>query len=194
MTREKKIAFFGGTFDPVHDGHIEIAQKAVERIGLDHVIFIPCRRSPHKSEEPGASDADRLKMLELTTSRLPWATVSDDELQKPPPSFTWETVRQFKENLPDPKRLFLLIGFDQWESLPRWKNIDSLVLDVEFIVVERSGHPKPREGFKAHFIEGNHPASASGIRKDLQNGRKALWLAPEVANYIEKKDLYSGAR
>lgn len=194
MTKGLKIAFFGGTFDPVHEGHLEIARKAVDQSGLDRVIFIPCRRSPHKSEAPGADDLDRLDMLKLATSNFPWAEVSDFELQKPPPSFSWETVRHFKEAFANSTRFFLLVGFDQWESLPRWKNIETLAKDVEFIVVGRSEHPRPRDGFRAHFIEGNHPASASEIRKDLSEGRKASWLHRDVARFIHEKDLYSPVR
>lgn len=194
MTEGQKIAFFGGTFDPVHEGHLEIAQKAVTHLGLQRVIFIPCRRSPHKMDAPGADDSDRLKMLELATANLPWADVSDFELRKPPPSFTWETVRYFRKTLAKSTRLFLLIGFDQWENLPHWENIETLALDVEFIVVGRTKQPQPREGYRAHFINGNHPASASEIRKNLSEGRKALWLHEDVAQYILEKDLYSPLR
>ena len=194
MNKVRKIAFFGGTFDPVHDGHLEIAQKAVDQLDLDRVIFIPCRRSPHKSDAPGAEDLDRFRMLELATEDFPWAEVSDFELQRPPPSFTWETVRHFKEIFEGSTRLFLLVGFDQWESLPRWKNVKTLAHDVEFIVVGRSRQPEPREGYRAHFIEGNHPASASEIRKDLKGSRKARWLHKNVSRYISEKDLYSSVR
>ena len=193
MADSQKIALFGGTFDPVHEGHLEIATKAVNRLGLDRVIFIPCRRSPHKTDLPGASDSDRLSMLELATAPLPWAVVEDYELQKPPPSFTWETVRHFTEELPPKTRLFLLIGFDQWKSLPNWKNIEALATDVEFIVVGRSQQARPREGYQAHFIEGNHPASASQIRENLALGKAPRWLSTQVSDYIAEKNLYSQA-
>ncbi|MEN8772697.1 MAG: nicotinate (nicotinamide) nucleotide adenylyltransferase [Akkermansiaceae bacterium] len=194
MTERQKIAFFGGTFDPIHEGHLEIAQKAVTQIGLKRVIFIPCRQSPHKTEAPSAADADRLKMLELATADLSWAEVSDFELKKPPPSFTWETVRHFRETLAKSARLFLIIGFDQWKSLPRWKNIETLALDIEFIVVGRTEQPHLQEGYRAHFINGNHPASASEIRKKLSEGREDRWLHHDVAKHILEKDLYSPLR
>ncbi len=191
MTGSQKIAFFGGTFDPVHEGHLEIAKKAVDQLKLDQILFIPCRRSPHKTEDPGASDHDRLHMLQLATAEIPWAKVDDYELEKPPPSFTWETVRHFQSQLPSQTRLFLLIGFDQWEALPRWKNIEILAQDVEFIVVGRGKQATSRKGYRAHFIQGNHPASASQIRSALQNQIPTHWLHKAVQRYIGDKALYS---
>jgi len=186
-----KIAFFGGTFDPIHEGHLELAQKALKNLKLDQVLFIPCRQSPHKTEEPGASDQERLEMLKLATNSLPWAKVEDYELEKPPPSYTWETIRHFKKQLAPNTQLYLLIGFDQWNALPRWSNIETLREEVEFIVGGRSQEPEPRENYKAHFISGNHPASSSQIRSDLKNGKIPLWLPDPVKDYLYKKDLYS---
>lgn len=191
MNPPLRIAFFGGTFDPVHEGHLDVASKAVEKLNLDRVIFIPCRRSPHKSEAPGASDQERLAMLKLATADLPWVLVDDYELKKPPPSYTWETMEFFKTRFPADARRFLLIGYDQWESLPRWNNIEKLAREVEFIVVGRQKQPQPRAGFQAHFIEGNHPASASQIRAALTSNETPKWLSPSVKAYIAEKDLYS---
>ena len=191
MSELQKIAFFGGTFDPIHQGHLEVAQKAVHALQLDQVIFIPCRRSPHKTEEPGASDQQRLEMLKLATAPFPWAKVDDYELKKPPPSYTWESVKHFKKHLKGTPRLFLLIGYDQWASLPRWKNIETLAQDLEFIVVGREQQATPRPGYRAHFIEGNHPASASQIRAHLGEKKTPRWLSEDVLRYISKNALYS---
>ena len=191
MTLGPKIAFFGGTFDPIHQGHLEIAQKAVDQLGLERVIFFPCRRSPHKQDAPQAKDIDRFEMLKLAIENSPWAEVSDCELQSDPPSFTWDTIEYFKRKIDKSAALFLIIGFDQWERLSSWKNIEILARDLQFIVVGRSQQPNPRKGFKAHFIEGNHPASASEIRKRIREGLTNLWLPDKVAAYIGEKDLYS---
>jgi len=191
MSSPLRIAFFGGTFDPVHEGHLELAQKAIHTLKLDRILFIPCRRSPHKTEEPGASDSERLDMLRLATASFSWAKIENYELKKPPPSYTWETVQHFKETLDPKTQLFLLIGFDQWNALPRWSNIETLAKLVEFIVVGRDQQPETREGYTAHFIEGNHPAASSQIRSDLKNGLAPRWLPPAVEDYLVKKDLYS---
>ena len=191
MSSPPKIAFFGGTFDPIHEGHLEIAQKALKNLELDQILFIPCRQSPHKTEEPGASDQERLQMLKLATNALPWAQVEDYELAKPPPSYTWETIRHYQEQFTPDTKLFLLIGFDQWTALPRWSNIKTLRKDVEFIVVGRNQQPEPREAYTAHFIPGDHPASSSQIRSDLKNRHAVRWLPQAVKEYLLEKGLYS---
>lgn len=191
MAAPRRIALFGGTFDPVHEGHLEVAQKAVSALGLDRVYFIPCRQSPHKESRPGASDADRLALLSLAIEPLPWARLDDLELKKPPPSYTWETVREFRTRFPAPDELFLLIGEDQWQKLPTWKNHLYLAENVEFIVVGRHEQPQPRPGYRLHPIEGNHPASSNEIRSQLSNEVKPLWLPREVERYIREKGLYS---
>ena len=135
MSLPPRLAFFGGTFDPIHLGHLEIARKAQLALELDQVIFLPCRQSPHKTDSPGASDQERLEMIKIAIQDIPWAHVSDIELEKPPPSYTWETLREFKNTFRGDCRLFLILGLDQWNSLPRWKHPERLAEDVEFIVI-----------------------------------------------------------
>ena len=191
MTAPRRIALFGGTFDPVHAGHLEIAAKAVTELKLDTVVFIPCHQSPHKTTEPGADGPDRLSMLKRATARLPWALVDDLELSQPPPSYTWETVRTFQERFPPPHQLFLLIGEDQWQKLPSWKEHEFLARTLTFIVVGRGNQPVPRPGHHAHFLTGDHPASSTQIREQLRNDLPARWLPSPVASFIREKALYS---
>lgn len=191
MTRSLRIGFFGGTFDPVHEGHLEVGTKAVKALQLDKLIFLPCRRSPHKLEGPGASDNERFEMLKLATAGIPCFQVDSFELEKPPPSYTWETVYELKHRYPVGTRFYLLIGLDQWKALPLWKHPERLAGSVEFIVVGRNGTPAARDHYRAHFLTGNHPASASEIRNNLANGGPAKWLPNSVLEYIRKKGLYS---
>lgn len=186
-----RIGLFGGTFDPIHEGHLEIARKALAELNLDRLILIPCRQSPHKTGKPGASDEDRLEMLRLVTSSDPRLAVDPLELERPPPSYTWSTVRELKKQFPSGSQLFLLIGLDQWESLPRWAHPERLADDVEFIVVGRNGFPAPRPGYNAHFLEGNHPASSTLIRKSLAAGKPPEWIPDSVLAFINEKGLYS---
>lgn len=192
MPRSLRIGFFGGTFDPIHEGHLEAGTKAVKALELDKLIFLPCRRSPHKSESPGASDNERLEMLKLATVGFPSFQVDSFELEKPPPSYTWETVRDLKLRYPEGSRFYLLIGLDQWKALPLWKDPEKLANNVEFIVVGRNGTPTDRDHYRAHFLAGDHPASASEIRNNLASGRPSKWLPNSVLAYIRKKGLYSG--
>ncbi|MEJ6580583.1 MAG: nicotinate (nicotinamide) nucleotide adenylyltransferase [Akkermansiaceae bacterium] len=191
MPAPLRIGFFGGTFDPVHDGHLEIGAKAVRALQLDTLIFLPCRRSPHKSSDPGASDQDRLEMLNLATSGDSLFRVDPFELERPPPSYTWQTIRKLKPHFPANTRFYLLIGLDQWEDLPKWQHPEKLAEDLEFIVVGRNGNPSQRDPFRAHFLKGDHPASASQIRNDLASGHPPKWLPQSVLDYIQKKGLYS---
>lgn len=194
MANPRRIALFGGTFDPIHTGHLEIAQKAHRALDLDEVIFLPCQKSPHKTTGPIASDQERYEMLQLATAKFSWASVSDFELQRPLPNYTWATVEALKGGFLKDSSLFLLIGLDQWEVLPRWSHPEKLAAAVDFIVVGRDGEPQPREGFHAHFLSGDHPASASEIRSRLSEGKAADWLPAEVASFIAKKDLYLADR
>ena len=186
----RRVAFFGGTFDPVHLGHLEIAAKARRALQLDEIIFMPCKQSPHKESGPQASDDDRLQMLHLATQDFPWARVSDFELKNPPPSFTWKTLTSLKPELPHPHKLFLLIGLDQWESLPHWQHPEKIAQLVDFIVVGRDGTPQERANYRAHFLSGDHPASASAIRTALSQKETPSWLQPETLTYVREHGLY----
>lgn len=191
MSFLKNIAIFGGTFDPVHAGHLDIAQKARNHCALDEVIFIPCRQSPHKMAGPAASDAQRLAMLNLATENLPWASVNSLELKAPPPSYTWKTIETLRAQYPPDTRFHLLIGRDQWESFPRWQRASQLAASLHLIVVGRGGQPSPRPGYEATFIHGEHPASASAIRAQIAQGKTPAWLPEKIARYIQRHQLYS---
>ena len=160
----RRIALFGGSFDPVHLGHLEIAHRAVEAMQLDEVRFIPCRISPHKLGHPPAPAEDRIAMLEQSTADLPWAEVDSSEITLPPPSYSYLTAQRVHDSNPAAK-LFWLLGRDQWESLPRWKEPEKLRELLDFIVFSRDGVPEPRAGWRMHHIEGLHPASSSAIRR-----------------------------
>jgi len=189
-TSPPRIAFFGGTFDPIHEGHLEVAEKAKTALQLDQVLFLPCRQSPHKKKQPQASDQQRLEMIEIATSGLPWAEVSDYDLANPPPSYTWKTIKHFQSDLPSNAQLFLILGLDQWKSLPQWKHPERIAQMAEFIVIGRDGNPESRSGYTAHFLPGNHPASATQIRNSLAHTQDASWLPQLVFNYIRDHQLY----
>jgi len=186
-----RIALFGGTFDPVHDGHVHLAAVACEALALDQVRFIPCRISPHKSGQQPASADDRLEMLRLALADIPWAVLDTRELTSPEPSYSFLTARSIAAEFPD-ARLFWIMGADQWQALPHWKEPDTLASLVEFIVLARSGQqPVSRDGYRLHIIHGEHPASATAIREALSvNSNPPAWLHPDVAAWIRKQRLY----
>ena len=194
--QKERIALFGGTFDPVHEGHIEVARRAVETLGLERVIFLPCRQSPHKSAAAGASEEERLEMLKLATRELDWAEVSDWEYHQPTPSFSWRTAEAFQDRFAD-SQLYWLMGRDQWEVLHTWNRFEYLAELVDFIVHARDGEGDA-EGAAVHpaarvaFVAGDHPASSSEIRRRLGGGEKVppRWLHPEVESLLHRSGLY----
>ncbi len=169
-----KTCLFGGSFDPVHGGHLLMAAEARRMCGLDRVVFLPAARSPFKVESAAFfSDAQRLELLRLAATGLPWAEVSELDLSLPAPSWSWRVVEAWKELHPADE-LCWLMGTDQWEQLHRWARYEYLVKQLHFIIYARgegaAALPQPREGVRATFICGHHPASSSAIREALLRG------------------------
>jgi nicotinate-nucleotide adenylyltransferase len=190
MYHPRRIALFGGTFDPVHLGHVHLADLARKSQALDEVRFLPCRVSPHKTGASPTRAADRLEMLHLATASLPWAVVDDCETRRDGPSFSYQTAEAMAARFPDDK-LFWIMGGDQWDALPQWEQPERLAALVEFIVLARGTHPLPREGYVLHVIDDQHPAAATAIRDALAHGATSHpWLAPTVARWIMEHQLY----
>ncbi|MBK1791317.1 nicotinate (nicotinamide) nucleotide adenylyltransferase [Persicirhabdus sediminis] len=188
---KKSICLFGGTFDPIHQGHLQIAQAAVDECSLDHVIFLPCRQSPHKSTGPAASDVDRLAMCQRATQGLDWAIVEDLEFTIESPSYSWRTVEEIKKKYGDHHDYYWLMGTDQWHALERWNRYDYLASLLDFIVYSRGDRAQNRAGLECTPIHGDHPASSTEIRHQLATGQPANWLAENVQSYITDRKLYA---
>lgn len=190
MPPPRKIALFGGTFDPVHLGHLHLAALAQEALALDEVRFLPCQVSPHKSGTAPASAEDRLKMLELATADVPWAIVDDFEIRQQGPSFSYLTAEAMQKRFPE-ARLFWIMGGDQWAALPTWRHPEKLAQCVEFIVLSRGSSLQAHESFRHHPVAGEHPASATSIRSAIASGAVSHpWLDPQVCAWIVKNRLY----
>lgn len=189
MVAAQRIAVFGGTFDPVHHGHLEMARCAKQALQLDRVVFIPCRISPHKTDSHPASPANRLKMLELATEGLAWATIDDLETRRDGPSYSWKTAEALSQRHPDAK-LFWIMGSDQWQALPRWEQPEKLAQLVEFIVLCRGDFPDPRPGFTMYPVHFEHPANSTTIREATARGESPRWLDTKVSEWIRQHGLY----
>ncbi len=191
MSEKKRIALFGGTFDPVHLGHVHMARLAKEAADLDEVRFMPCRISPHKIGHATAQPEDRLEMLRLATEDLSWAKVENYELTGPEPSFSYLTAEVLSAREPETE-WFWLMGGDQWNALPRWKHPERLAAVVTFLVLARGGEaPQMREGYRMQVVPGDHPASATAVREAVRRGRMISdWMNPEVADYLAGRGLY----
>lgn len=202
---ENGIILFGGTFDPIHLGHLQAAAAARRHLGAERVIFIPARRSPCKQEPPDASEEDRLRMVELAIEGNEAFDVSDCEFHRPPPSYTVDTVQEFRERLGSEAELFWLLGADAVKDLPHWYQIDRLMELCRMAVMYRAGYPKPDFSiYKPYFtprqiqsLEENVipvplvDISSSEIRRRLACGQDVSDRVPApVAEYIRRRRLY----
>lgn len=185
-----KLCIFGGSFDPVHEGHVRVASRAREHCGLDCVLFMPCSLSPLKAQAPAATDAQRCRMMELALEGLDWAVLDRTDLTLPRPSWSWRVAECVKAAHPGAE-LFWLMGKDQWDALEQWGRWRHLAGMVTFIVYHRGGAPAPRKGVRSVFIEGDEPASSTGVREALRAGvRPVPHLAPAVESFIRREGLY----
>lgn len=190
MPLKRKIALFGGTFDPIHSGHLHLAEQAMSTLELDEVRFLPCHISPHKMDCPPASAADRLKMLRLATQNLPWAFIDDFELQNSGPSFSYMTAEAMQAKFPDAD-LFWIMGSDQWTALTKWKYPERIAAICHFIVLARGAMPGSQPPYRMTPLTVEHPASASEIRLAIsRNQPLSAWLPSAVTDYIKTQQLY----
>ena len=187
MSDSPKIALFGGTFDPVHLGHLHMAALARDAMHLDEVRFLPCRISPHKTHTTPTAAENRLEMLRLATADFPWTVVDDFEIRRAGPSYTYQTAEAMAARFPD-ARLFWIMGGDQWLALPRWAESERLASLVEFIVFTRGESLPSYPNYRHHVIQGEHPASATAIR--TAGGTGHPWLHPDVSKWIREHQLY----
>ncbi len=200
MDRDKsvhKLAIFGGSFNPVHHGHLIMAEMAQNQFGLDKVIFVPAGISPFK-DEPAVSGQKRLKMLRLAISRHPFFEASAIELLRSGPSYTIETVKHFEKKYPGAK-LFFLLGSDTFSEINRWHQAEDLIRKLIFLVALRSSSRiTTPAGFRVKYKLISAPLieiSSTLIRKLLGSGKSIRYLVPDsVYRYIRREGLYGLAR
>jgi nicotinate-nucleotide adenylyltransferase len=184
-----KRAFLGGSFDPVHLGHLGMAAAARESAELDEVIFMPCFVSPFK-QETVATSVDRVEMLRIAQAELKmdWASVSTFEVERSGPSFSWETAEHFS-NLYPAVDWHWILGTDQWEAIDRWAEPGKLRELLQFVVVTRDGDAvRERKGWRYRSVSFSHPASSTMIREDFAGHEN--WLPDGVAAYCRERGLY----
>lgn len=191
-----RIGLYGGTFDPIHLGHLRAAESAREELSLDLVAFVPAAVPPHR-EAPRSTASDRLTMVRLATAPHPAFEAWDDELRREGPSYTIETVEALvRERARD--AFVLVVGADTWPEIPTWRKPERLLALVELAVVDRPGFasvdPTPLfpGALRARRVAGpGLPLSASAIREHARTGRSVRFLVPDpVADYIGERGLY----
>jgi nicotinate-nucleotide adenylyltransferase len=183
----KKIAIYGGTFDPVHHAHLILARQAIETLGLSKVILVPASISPLKKAAPVANGEVRLAMLQAAIKGEPEFEVDDCELLRPPPSYTIDTVEEIRRRESD-ATIYCLIGEDNVEQLPRWHRFSELEKMVRFMVLDRSGK-QPSHPYQ--LIHRRIDISATEIRRRVAQNESIRYLVPDsVEEIIQREKLY----
>ena len=200
-----KIGIYGGTFNPIHRGHLTAARAAMDALGLDRLLLIPASVPPHKALPQGSADAaDRLEMAALACAELgPQAQALDTELHRTGPSYTVDTLRQLRMEHPEDE-LWLLMGTDMFLSLERWYHASD-ILSLAHIGAFDRAHPQPGEDLEAQkrLLETKYGAtvaiianrqvidlSSTQVREALAAGRGRDLVTDPVYGYIQRRGLY----
>lgn len=197
------IALYGGSFDPIHIGHLITATNAVETYNLDKVIFIPSHITPLKDRDLEASDTDRFEMIQRSIKNNPKLIVSDYEINNDGVSYSYNTVKYFKDNYKDEK-IYFIIGTDRAKDLKKWYNIEELSKLLTFIFVARDGEKLEDIVKKDGFYKGIDyeimispiiEISSSLIRNRIKQNKKIDYMVTdECKSYIEELSLYGISR
>jgi nicotinate-nucleotide adenylyltransferase len=224
--RRTRIAFYGGSFDPPHNGHQAVARELIKLFRLDEFVFIPAFHAPHKRDKRPVSAEHRLEMLRLAVNGEPRISISTMEIEAPERPYTINTLGALKEKLCETHEIFFVIGADSWAEITTWREWESLLQLTNFIVVTRPGYDiglahvtdairakvvdvrgqtteeiaealRKTRTEKIYFTDAvTLDISATEIRVKIAvgDGDWKRLVAPEVANYIEKRELYKDGR
>ena len=198
MREPKRTALYGGTFDPVHLGHLEVARKVSELFEIEQVIFVPAQLAPHKVGRPVTEPIHRYAMLALATQDDPHLLISTFELDAPDRRYTVDTVAEFQRTLGEGTELFFIMGADSWSEITTWREWERLLRMTNHVVVTRPGYevpPAPPDLKDRIFFTDAvmKDISATSIRRLASEGRydELEQMVPGcVANYIKKYRIY----
>ena len=191
-----KLGLFGGTFNPIHNGHLKIARKVLDDFGLTKVIFIPSGNPPHKNKNDIVDAFHRLKMLEIAIAGEKRFEVSDIEIKREGKSYTLDTIKRIKEIYGKDAILYFIAGADMALDLPNWKDPLKILELSHFLAVERPNFclEKLNEKYrkKIIFVEGvSFDISSSDIRNRIKGGKSIKTLVPDaVEKYIKDHNLF----
>lgn len=199
----KRIGIMGGTFDPIHIGHLFIAEETLEALRLDKIIFIPAGVSPHKINSKTTDRYHRLLMTALAVNSNTRFQLSNIEIERRGPSYTIDTIRDLKKMLPEEIELFFITGGDTFIDLETWRDYEELLGLVSFVVFTRAGFDNQLLDNKIQLFKNNYngniikisipllEVSSTDIRVRIKQGRTVKYLIQEnVENYIRKNRLY----
>jgi nicotinate-nucleotide adenylyltransferase len=196
MKNQKKLGILGGTFDPIHMGHLVLAEQVWEKLQLERVIFIPCASPPHKTEHKLSSAIHRFEMTKLALEGNSHFSVSDIELKKEGLSYTVETLRRLKE-LREDAEIYFLTGSDVLDEITTWKDPEEIYRLATIVIGVRPGFGQfdPEDHFakKSVIVRiTGVDVSSTQIREKVAKGESIRYLVPsKVEEYIKKENLYA---
>ncbi len=186
----RRVGLYGGTFDPIHHGHLILAREAMEKLDFQMVVFVPNAISPHKLDGRPAPAELRRRMVAAAIQGEPGFTMDDAELSRTGPSYTIDTVLLMRQKFADAE-LFWLVGEDNVSELRRWHRIDELERLVTFVVFSRDGR---NSAHSYPVVRRQIEISATGIRARVRQGASIRYLVPEaVREIIESDNVYTEA-
>ena len=188
----KSIGILGGTFNPIHNGHLAIAQAVRDQLKLERVLFIPCFKPPHKSTQAVIAAKHRLAMIKAAIRDNKNFELCDLEIKRKGRSYSIDTIEELKQQYPKKTKFHLIVGADMLKGLKNWRRIKDLSRLVKFVAVDRKGYA----GGKAHFPLRKLSVldlgiSSSYLRSNIKRGQSVRYFLPEKVNsYIKKHRLY----
>jgi nicotinate-nucleotide adenylyltransferase len=201
---QRRVGIFGGTFDPVHIGHLIIAEEARVRLALEAVLWVPARISPHKLCDAPASAAHRLRMVEMAVASNAHFRVSTMEIERDGPSYTVDTLQTYRDSLGPEVDLYFIMGTDSLEGFGRWREPERILSLCRLVVASRPGHdldladlerqvPGLRE--RLDVLDGvDIGISSTELRARVRGGLPIRYQVPEeVREYIAREGLYARA-
>ena len=197
-----KIGVIGGTFDPIHNGHLVIAEETRGRLNLDEILFVPTGQPWLKGDSPISAAEHRLEMVRLAIADRPYFRLSTVDIERPGPSYSIDTITELQSQLGAGTELFFILGWDSLAELPQWHEPSRLIEMCYLVAVPRPGYRRP----KLKSLESSVPGitqrvmlldspeidiSASAIRDRVARGLSVRHLVPEPVNrYIKQHKLY----
>jgi nicotinate-nucleotide adenylyltransferase len=196
MCARKRIAVYGGTFDPVHLGHVAVAQKVCELFEIDQVLFVPAQVAPHKVGRPVTPALHRYAMLVLATQSDPRLLVSTFELDSDDRSYTVDTLAHFQSALGEASDLFFIMGADSWAEITTWRDWQRLLTMANHIVVTRPGYETgaPNEELRERLIDirstGQHAGVKERVSKELhESGPGKIFVTDIVMENVSATEV-----
>jgi len=187
-----KIGILGGSFNPIHTGHLVLAEDARVKLGLDKVLFIPAYLPPHKEEKDLLIAQERMRMVRMAVRGNPYFEALDIEVKRKGKSYSIDTLKALKEKYPSGDKFFFIVGSDALGYLSDWKDVDELMKLAKFVVASRPNYAlKNLPGKILPLIVESVDISGFRIRQRIKNNESVRYLLPkEVYNYIVKKGFY----